>query len=140
MSRLKHNHGIVRVWRRNDEFHSHKRTEASFKSLDRCITVWRHASSFGVGRIDTLSGTVNVQVYLKLLQEVTIEEGARLIGDDFILQQDNASIHKAKSDVNYLKKKRCIVYIHRNDPPKFPISRPLRTCGLGLNYAYRKVK
>jgi len=30
------------------------------------------------------------------MQEVIIPEGKRLIGDDFILQQDNAPIHTAK--------------------------------------------
>ena len=36
------------------------------------------------------------------MKEVVIPEGKRLIGDNFILQQDNAPIHKAKKISEYL--------------------------------------
>jgi len=58
--------------------------------------VWACISSHGPGKIVILEGKITSQVYLKLMQEVIIPEGKRLIGDDFILQQDNASIHTAK--------------------------------------------
>ena len=56
-------------------------------------------------QIVILDGEVNVQDYLKLLDEVIIHEGKRHIERNFTLQQDNALIHKANIVMNYLTKK-----------------------------------
>ena len=40
----------------------------------------------------------------KILEETAIPEGRRLIGQNFILQQDNVSIHTAKLLKNYFRR------------------------------------
>jgi len=66
------------------------------KSVQMGAMVCGCISSYGSGKIVILEGKITSQVYLKLMQKVIIPEGKRLIGDDFILQQDNAPIHTAK--------------------------------------------
>lgn len=74
------------VWRRQDEFSSYQYAKPTLKSMEQGIMIWGCVSYSGIGKIVILKGKVNSQVYLKLLKEVIIPEGKRLIGDDFIFQ------------------------------------------------------
>ena len=109
MIRLKYNHGRMYVWRRQKEF-SYQCIKSTLKSImNQGIMVWGCVSRFGVGKIVILKGKVNSQISFNLLKEVIIPKGKRLRGDNFILQQDNAPIHKAKTLIKYLQK--CNKYI-----------------------------
>ncbi|GAB0092183.1 hypothetical protein DMENIID0001_071700 [Sergentomyia squamirostris] len=102
MIRMTYSHGRMYVWRRNGEMLSYKCTHRTVKGAGQGVMVWGCMAASSVGRLVMLEGKVNSAVYLKLMQEVIIPEGRRIIGDDFILQQDNAPIHKAKIITKYL--------------------------------------
>lgn len=122
MIRMKYSHGRVFVWRKAGEALSYKCATPTLKSLQKGVMVWGCISSYGVGKIVMLEGKVNATVYLKLLSEVIIPEGKRLIGDDFILQQDNAPIHTAKIVTEYLKNQHAHVL---EWPPQSPDLSPI---------------
>lgn len=102
MIRLTHSHGRMFVWRAKGEMLSYKCAKPTLKSIQRGVMVWGCISCYGIGKIVLLEGKVNSDVYLNLLKDVIIPEGNRLIGNDFILQQDNAPIHKAKKVMEHL--------------------------------------
>ncbi|GAB0088231.1 hypothetical protein DMENIID0001_026240 [Sergentomyia squamirostris] len=102
MIRMTYSHGRMYVLRRNGEMLSYKCTHRTVKGAGQGVMVWGCMAASSVGRLVMLEGKVNSAVYLKLMQEVIIPEGRRIIGDDFILQQDNAPIHKAKIITKYL--------------------------------------
>lgn len=102
MIRMKYNGGQMYVWRKSNEALSFKCTKPTLKSGDKGLMVWGCISAFGVGKIVVLEGKTDSQVYLNLMKNVIVPEGKRLIGEDFILQQDNAPIHKAKIVSKYI--------------------------------------
>ena len=93
---MNYSHGRMHVWRKNGDVLPYRCTKPTMKSVQMGVMVWGCISSYVSGKIAILERKITSQVYLKLMQEVIIPEGKRLIGDDFILQQDNASIHTAK--------------------------------------------
>lgn len=139
MIRMRHSHGRMYVWRKCGDELSYDCVKPSLKSMDRGIMVWGCFSAYGVGQILPISGRINSTVYLKVLQEVIIPEGKRLIGDDFILQQDNAPIHKAKIVMNYLKNNNINVL---DWPPQSPDLSPIENMWalLKLKIAEKKPK
>lgn len=106
MIRMRHSHGRVYVWRRAGEELNYKCTLPTLKSFEKGLMVWGCISSYGAGKILILEGKVNAEVYLQLLRNVGLPEGRRLIGDDFVFQQDNAPIHKAKKVVEFLNQEK----------------------------------
>ena len=113
MIKMNYLHGRMHVWRKNGDVLSYRCTKPTMKSVQMNAMVWSCISSDGPGKIIILEEKITSQVYLKLMQEVIIPEGKRLIGNDFILQQDNAPIHTAKivmkfitdSNIQYLLRK-----------------------------------
>lgn len=96
MIRMSYSHGQMFVWRKQCEALSFKCTRPTLKSMGRGLMMWGCISAYGVGKIVLLEGRVCSRVYLNLMKDVIIPEGKRLIGDEFVLQQDNAPIHTAK--------------------------------------------
>lgn len=120
--RLGHSHGQMYVWRKRRQSFSYECTKHTLKTQDRGIMVWGCFSAYGVGKVVCLRGKINSQIYLKLLQEVIIPEGKHLIGPDFILQQDNAPIHKAKIVSDYLRNEKINIL---QWPPQSPDLSPI---------------
>ncbi|XP_056143244.1 uncharacterized protein LOC130118936, partial [Lampris incognitus] len=86
------------------------------KMLEECLTpsvkhgggnvmVW---GCFGAGKVGDLyrvKGILNKEGYHSILQRHAIPSGQRLIGANFILQQDNDPKHTSKLCKNYLEQK-----------------------------------
>lgn len=60
------------------------------------VMFWGSISFKGVGDLIPIVGTMNQNQYLKILNEHAFPSGDRLIGESFVLQQDNAPCHKSK--------------------------------------------
>lgn len=67
------------------------------------IMIWGSISYNGVGPIQILRGNVRQSQYLELLNEIGLVAGCNLIGIDFMLQHDNAPVHKGKIVSKFLK-------------------------------------
>lgn len=122
MIRIRHSHGRAYVWRRVGEEFSFACARPTSQSFQQGIMVWSCISSYGVGKIVLLEGRVTAVVYRKLLEEVIVPEGRRLIGPDFVLQQDNAPIHRAKLVDQYLEENQID---HLKWPPQSPDLSPI---------------
>lgn len=57
---------------------------------------WGSMSYNGVGDLVPVDGSMNQHQYLRILNECAFPSGDRLIGEAFILQQDNAPCHKSR--------------------------------------------
>lgn len=69
------------------------------------VMVWGCFAGSRVGDLYRVSGTLNQNGYHSILQRHAIPSGMRLVGQRFILQQDNDPKHKSKLCQNYLRKK-----------------------------------
>lgn len=66
------------------------------------IMFWGCMSINGVGDLVQIDGNVNQAVYIELLNNSAFQSGDKLIGQDFILQQDNAPCHKGRNVTSFL--------------------------------------
>ena len=69
------------------------------------VMVWGCFAGSRVGDLYRVRGTLNQNGYHSILQRHAIPSGMRLVGQGFILQQDNDPKHKSKLCQNYLRKK-----------------------------------
>jgi len=60
------------------------------------VMFWGSVSYIGVGDLVHIDGSMNQIRYLETLNNYALPSGDRLIGKEFIFQQDNAPYHKAK--------------------------------------------
>lgn len=60
------------------------------------VLVWGSFARSGVGDLIRISGILNKEGYLNILQQNAIPSGKRLVGRGFILQQDNDPKHSSK--------------------------------------------
>ena len=67
--------------------------------------VWGCFAGSRVGDLYRVRGTLNQNGYHSILQHHAIPSGMCLVGQGFILQQDNDPKHKSKLCQNYLRKK-----------------------------------
>lgn len=67
------------------------------------VMFWGCVAYNGVGDFIPITGSMNQGQYLTTLNENAFPSGQRLIGQSFILQQDNAPCHKARMIMNFLK-------------------------------------
>nr|XP_054606757.1 protein FAM200C-like [Nothobranchius furzeri] len=70
-----------------------------------CSLVERLTGLYSVGDLYRVRGPMNQNGYHSILQRHAVPSGMRLIGQGFILQQDNDPNHKSKLCQNYLRKK-----------------------------------
>lgn len=66
------------------------------------VMFWGCVSYNGLGDLVPITGSMNQNQYLITLNENAFPSGDRLIGESFILQQDNAPCHKARMITNFL--------------------------------------
>lgn len=67
------------------------------------VMFWGCVCFNGIGDLVPINGTMNQGHYLRILNDHALLAGDRLIGQDFILQQDNAPCHKAKMINKFLR-------------------------------------
>jgi hypothetical protein len=68
------------------------------------MKIWSSLSYNGVGSVNFLEGRWNRHLYKGLLEENLISEGRRLIGSDFIFQDDNDPVHRSKVVSTWLRR------------------------------------
>lgn len=66
---------------------------------------WGSFAGTKVGDLVKIEGIMDQKVYHKILQYHAVPSGHRLIGKNFVLQQDNDPKHTSKFCKNYLKSK-----------------------------------
>lgn len=59
----------------------------------------------GVGDLTRVTGRMDEEVLKTILEEYVLVSGFRLIGEDFVFQQDNDLKHTSKLYLEYLKQK-----------------------------------
>lgn len=67
------------------------------------VMFWGCVAYNGLGDLVPVTGSMNQQQYLITLNENAFTSGDKLIGESFILQQDNAPCHKAQMITKFLK-------------------------------------
>lgn len=119
---LKYHHGRMHVWRKTGEHLTYECANPTFKCQTRGIMIWGCMTATGVGKIYMLEGTINSRMYLEIVKDTVEAEARRLIGPDFIFQQDNAPIHTAKIVKQYFRENDFTVL---NWPPQSPDLSPI---------------
>lgn len=69
------------------------------------VMVWGCFSSYGTGELVRINGIMKKEQYKQILQRNAIPSGFRLIGNGFVLQQDNDPKHSSKLCKKYLERK-----------------------------------
>lgn len=69
------------------------------------VFVWGCFSGFGQGDLVQITGILNKEGYKDILRDHAIPSGLRLIGTNFIMQQDNDPKHSSKLCRGYLQEK-----------------------------------
>ncbi len=91
-----------RVWRKGGEAHSPSCLKSSVKFL-QSVMIWHAMSSAGVGPLCFLKTNVTAPIYQYILEHFMLPSADQLFKEaDFILQQDLASAHTAKSTKSWL--------------------------------------
>ena len=67
--------------------------------------IWGSFAGSRVGDLHRVTGTLNQKGYHSILQRYTIPSGLRLVGQGFILLQDNDTNHTSRLRQNYRRRK-----------------------------------
>lgn len=67
------------------------------------VMFWGCISAYGCGELVPVDGMMNQQKYLSILNDHAFASGDKLIGESFILQQDNAPCHKGRLVTSFLR-------------------------------------
>ena len=66
--------------------------------------VWGAMSASGTMELQVVKGNMNSSGYVKMLKDASLkDEGVRLCGENWIYQQDNAPIHKARCATKFFE-------------------------------------
>ncbi len=91
-----------RVWRKDGEAHTPSCLKSSVK-FPQSVMIWGALSSAGVGPLCFLKTNVTAPVYHEILEHFMLPSTDQLFKDaDFIIQQDLAPVHTAKSTKSWL--------------------------------------
>jgi transposase len=96
------------VWKKPDELIKPRHIKITFKH-DAYVMVWGAFAWSGVGSLHTISGRMNSEMYIGIMNEHVLANGAELCGDDFIFQQDNDPKHTSKMTRAWFERKRITV-------------------------------
>ena len=69
------------------------------------VMIWGSFAGSRVGDLHRVTGTLNQKGYQSILQRHVIPSGLHLVGQGFILQQDNDPKHTSSRCQNYLRRK-----------------------------------
>ena len=97
------NNGKIRVYRPSGTRYDERYTNKTNQSGRFSINVWGWISARGPGVCQIVQGRLNAPLYCNILNQVMIPSVDAVYGQDFIFQQDNAPIHKARIVQNYLE-------------------------------------
>ncbi len=90
------------VWRKGGEAHSPSYLKSSVK-FPQSVMIWGTMSSAGVGPLCFLKTNITPPVYKYILEHFMLPSADQLFKDaDFIVQQDLAPVHTAKSTKRWL--------------------------------------
>ena len=93
------------TWKSRNEPLQRKHSKITVKH-DSYIIVWGCFSSNGVGNICTIEGNMNAKMYNRILSDQMFPSAQRLIGSNYVFQQDNDPKHTSGAVQNFLKKKK----------------------------------
>ncbi len=65
------------------------------------IQIWGCMCRDGVGSLHVVEGRLNARAYIDLISQTLKEDGEKIIGEDFIFQQDGAKCHTAKYSMDW---------------------------------------
>jgi hypothetical protein len=137
MIRMSHRYGKMHVWRRPGEEYSYECAKPTSKSFSAGIMVWSCISTRGVGVLVAMEGTINAAKYLEVIRDHVTNEGIKLCGPDFIMQQDNAAIHKARIiTAEFARMNRDVM----EWPPQSPDLNPIENAWTNLKEAVAKTR
>ncbi len=94
--------GCLYVWRRKGEEFSAECCQPVVQH-PTSIMLWGCISFQGVGSLHRIRGRLNSEDYQQILGDVMLPDARRLVGEDFILQQDNPTIHTSRSTKQWLR-------------------------------------
>lgn len=97
---VSHGHQGIRVWRCKEEAFKRECLKRSVK-LNTSVMIWGCMSAEGLGKLCILTGRVNSEVYMEVLEHFMLPSSE--FEDDFIFQQDSASCHTSKRTIAWLK-------------------------------------
>lgn len=105
--------GKAKIWRREGTAHNPKNTTSSVKHGGGSIMAWACMAASGTGSlvfIDDVtrdrSSIMNSEVYRDILSRHVRPNATRLVGRQFILQQDNDPKHTANATKQFIKTKK----------------------------------
>ena len=84
--------------------------------------LWGCISFQGVDSLHRIRGRLNSEDYQQILGDVMLPDARRLVGEDFIFQQDNATIHTSRSTRQWLRDNEVTVL---DWPAKSPNANPI---------------
>ncbi|GFX54205.1 transposable element Tcb1 transposase [Trichonephila clavipes] len=100
--------------------------------------VWGWMSSYGVGRLHIVSGTVKAMDYIEILQNKLLPTVRDLFGNQsWIFTDDNAPCHRAKVVQKWLKDHTVNIM---NWPRQSPDLNPIDNLGFKIGYEISKKK
>ena len=88
--------GCLYVWRRKGEEFSAECCQPVVQH-PTSIMLWGCISFQGLGSLHRIRGHLNSEDYQQIPGDVMLPDARRLVGEDFIFQQDNATIHTSRS-------------------------------------------
>ncbi|KAF0704703.1 hypothetical protein AaE_014803 [Aphanomyces astaci] len=106
--------GLQCYWRDLRQDHE---TYMSRKFGGKSLMIWGAFSSSGVSELAFLEGNQDAAKYVWTLQDYLMPFGHQFYADEILFQQDNASIHRAKTTMEFLKEQKVTVFDHHALPP-----------------------
>jgi len=87
----------VYVSRRKGEEYRPECLRPTVKFGGKSVMVWGCFSAKGVGELRQVHGIMNCETYLHLVRDAGLHSASKLVGSDFVYQQDNDPKHTAKA-------------------------------------------
>ena len=99
---LHHVDGRRRVWRRPGEEHHEQCVQQKIAYGGGSIMLWGGMSDRGRTQLVRINGNLNAQRYIAEILTPHVQPFAQQVGQNFILQQDNARAHTARAVTQHL--------------------------------------
>ena len=87
--------------------------------------IWCSLAYNGVGSLQFIDGSMKSKDYLKILKRHLIQNGKRLIRENFFFQQDNSRVHKAEIIGEWLSQKGVNIIDHTPQESRYESNRKL---------------